>query len=135
VLSGERPLDVFKSSAYVPVIRLTGDTDAMVAAVAEARRRWPEFVNAFLASDDRIGFSVKAPVTEGGNTEFIWINVKSVHGGQIHGLLANDPVSLGALKLGDFVSVEEAELNDWCYPAPNDGERPIGLFTLDALRP
>lgn len=133
VLSGGQPLEVFDEPAYAPVIRLKGDSAEMLAAVAEARRRWPEFVQAFQAASDRDGFSVKAPVTEGGNTEFIWISVKSIHEGQIHGLLANEPVALGALKLGDFVSVAATELNDWCYPPAKEGERPVGLFTLGAV--
>lgn len=134
VLSGGRPLELFESISYVPVIRVSGDSKEMEAAVAEARRRWPEFVQAFFASNDREGFSVKAPVSEGGNTEFIWITVKAINAGSIHGFLANDPVALGTLKLGDFVTVNEAELNDWCYPPRIEGERPVGLFTLSALR-
>ncbi|MFA6288979.1 MAG: DUF2314 domain-containing protein [Opitutaceae bacterium] len=126
--------DIFEIKAYVPVIRVEGDSEKMAAAVAEARRHWPEFVAAFHASVERDGFSVKAPVTEAGNTEFIWISVRAISDGQIHGFLANDPVALGTLKIGAFVSVSEADMNDWCYPSAEKADRPRGLFTLSAFR-
>ena len=34
---------------------------------------------------------------------------------------------------GDFVSVAEAELNDWVCPDPADPRRPLGLFTVKAV--
>lgn len=125
---------VFEATPFVPVIRVKGDSDAMAAAEAEARKHWPEFLAAFHAAKEKDGFSVKAPVTEAGNTEYIWISVRAISEGRIHGFLGNDPVALGALKIGDFVSVAEADLNDWCYPALKKGDRPRGLFTVSALR-
>lgn len=131
-LAGGDPLSVF-STGQVPVIQVDSDSPAMAAAVAEARRRWPEFLAAFQASADKDRFAVKAPVTEAGNTEFIWINVKAIAGDQIHGFLANDPVALGDLKLGAFVSVAVSELNDWVCPDPASPDRPLGLFTVKAV--
>lgn len=133
-LGSDAPLTLFDTPGNVPVLEVDSDSPAMVAAVAEARRRWPEFVHAFHAASDRDSFSVKAPVTEGTHTEFIWIKVKAVADGRIHGLLANDPVSLGDLKLNDFVSVAEAEINDWICPDPADPRRPMGLFTVKAVQ-
>lgn len=106
----------------------------MAAAVAEARRRWPEFTAAYQRAADKAPFAVKAPVTEAGNTEFIWINVKAIADDQIHGFLANDPVALGDLKLGSFVTVSVADLNDWVCPDPSAPGRPLGLFTVKAVR-
>jgi uncharacterized protein YegJ (DUF2314 family) len=133
LLSGDDPLAVFQHSP-VPVMRVDADSPALIAAVAEARRRWPEFLAAYAQAADKAPFSVKAPVTEGGRTEFIWIKVKTIAGDQIHGLLANDPVALGELKLGSFVSVQVAELNDWVCPDPAAPDRPLGLFTVKAVQ-
>lgn len=131
-LASGDPFSVFDND-QVPVIQVAPDSPAMAAAVAEARRRWPEFLAAFQAASDKDRFAVKAPVTETGNTEFIWIKVKAVSGDQIHGLLANDPVALGDLKLGSFVSVAVSDLNDWVFPDPSDPDRPLGLFTVKAV--
>lgn len=132
-LAGGDPLSVFADFDQVPVIQVDAGSAAMVEAVAEARRRWPEFLAAYHAAADKEPFSVKAPVTEAGRTEFIWINVKAIAADQIHGFLANDPVALGDLKLGSFVSVAVAELNDWVCPDPTAPERPLGLFTVKAV--
>lgn len=132
-LGGGAPLSIFNND-QVPVIQVASDSPAMAAAVAEARRRWPEFVATYEAAEDKTRFAVKAPVTEGGNTEFIWINVKTLAGDQIHGFLANDPVALGDLKLGSFVSASVADLNDWVCPDPASPNRPLGLFTVKAVR-
>lgn len=132
-LSSGDPLAAFSKFNNPPVIRVAGDSAAMAAAEAEARRRWPEFVDAYQRAADTDHFSVKAPVTEGGNTEFIWIKVKALAGDQIHGLLANDPVSLGDLKLGSFVTVSSADINDWVYPNPAAPDQPLGLFTVQAV--
>lgn len=131
-LASGDPLSVF-GNAQVPVIQVASDSPAMIAAVAEARRRWPEFLAAYQAAADKDPFSVKAPVTEGGRTEFIWINVKAIAGDDIHGFLANDPVALGDLKLGSFVTVRVSELNDWVCPDPAKPDHPLGLFTVKAV--
>lgn len=131
-VTAEDPESAF-APKLVPVIRVSGDSAEMAAAVAEARANWPEFLTAFQSSTTKEMFSVKAPVTEGGNTEFIWISVRAISNGQIHGMLANDPVALGDLKIGDFVSVAEADVNDWCYASPSGEGSPRGLFTVKAL--
>ena len=56
---------------------LPADCAIMVAAVAECRRRWPEFVAAFEARSGE-NFLVKAPVAHGDNTEFIWLSVTAL---------------------------------------------------------
>ena len=131
-LAGGDPLSVFNND-QVPVIQIDSDSPAMAAAVSEARRRWPEFTAAYQHAADKEPFAVKAPVTESGDTEFIWIKVKAIVGDQIHGFLANDPVALGDLKLGSFVTVSVADLNDWVCPDPAAPDRPLGLFTVKAV--
>ena len=98
----------------------------MQSAVAEARRRWPEFMAAFQTRDGEL-FSVKAPVRGGGNTEFIWIQVESCEGQQIRGTIGNDPVDLGGLKEGDAVAASAEEINDWAFL--REGQ-PVGMFTV-----
>ncbi len=122
--------DVFAEPTQVPVINVPEDDPRMLAAVTEARTRWPEFVAAFDAKAGE-SFSVKAPVTAGGNTEFIWVQVESVAGEDIAGTLGNEPVDLGDLREGSPVTVQVPELNDWMFL--RDGE-PVGLFTVKAIQ-
>lgn len=123
--------EVFKSD-LLPVVSVSDDDPRMIAAVAEARRRWPEFVAAFKVRQPGGVFSVKAPVTREDNREFIWLDVIGLEPEYIHGNLANDPVDLGGLKLGDQVEVPLSDLNDWAY-APREGDEPVGLFTVKVL--
>jgi uncharacterized protein YegJ (DUF2314 family) len=115
-----------------PVVRISDDDPRMKAAVAEARQRWPEFVAAFKARRPGGNYAVKVPVTRGGNTEFIWLEVVGLEPEYIHGKLANDPVDLGELKLGDQVEVALSELNDWTFRHDESAE-PAGLFSVRIL--
>ncbi len=129
-LRGENPLDAFKQMPLLPVIHVADDDPAMQAAVAEARSRWPEFKQAFSERTEGQTFSVKAPITQGENTEFIWVKVAGLTAGAIHGYLDNDPANLGEMKIGDYVCVPESDLNDWVYL--KDG-RPVGMFTFRVI--
>jgi uncharacterized protein YegJ (DUF2314 family) len=132
-LRSNEPLSVFDECSQGPVVNIDGDDPRMIAAVAEARRRWPEFVTAFksrTSTDD--GFTVKAAVTRGDQTEFIWLEVIGLEPEFIHGHLANDPVALDGLKLGDQLEVPLADLNDWAYVV--NGQEPVGLFTVRVIQ-
>ena len=114
-----------------PVIRVDDDDPRMQAAVSEARERFGEFEEAFRRrTNDEEPFSVKAPITAGGNTEFIWIMVTGIENDVIYGTLGNDPVDLGNLKEGDQVHVSVSDLNDWMYMNGDDYE---GGFTVKLL--
>jgi len=128
-LRGPDCLEQFGLPANVPVIPVSDDDPRMQAAVAEARSRWPEFVDAF---QKRSGeqFAIKAPITVGDNTEYIWVQVDGLEPEFIHGKLGNDPVDLGDMKLGDQVEIPVKELNDWLFM--RDGQ-PVGLFTVKVV--
>ena len=123
--------DEFSTPTEVPVIPVEDDDPLMTAAVEEARSRWPEFAEKFESRGKDDSFSVKAAVTAGGNTEFIWMNVIGLEPEYIHGELANEPIDLGDLKLGSRVEVSLADLNDWAYQVGE--EEPQGLFTVKAI--
>jgi len=114
-----------------PVVNISADDPKMKAAVEEARRRWPEFLQAMQnPAPNQSHFAVKLPITDGRNTEFIWVTVVSVDGDEILGDLANEPVDLGFMKLGDRVRGKLSDLNDWGYL---DGEEMKGGFTSKVL--
>src|SRR5262249_20482204 len=125
------PVEELCRSSTVPIIEVSDDDPLMKEAVARARRDWPKFVSAFEANAGE-NFSVKAPVSHSGNTEFIWITVTAIEGETVFGKLANDPGDLGPLRLGSKVTVPVANLNDWCYL---DAEGKLnGGFTIEAVQ-
>lgn len=129
LLDGD-PVAAITELTNVPVVPVDENDPRMVAAVAEARKRWPEFLAAYEKRSPDQTFSLKGPVTRGGNTEFIWISVISIEGEFVRGELGNDPVDLGNLQIGDEVEIRAADLNDWVYPK---GDDLVGLFTVKVV--
>jgi len=117
-----------------PVLSIECDDEALLSGVAEAKQRWPEFVQRFVSHDaENDSFAVKAPVTREEVTEFIWIDVDKLEAGRLRGTLQNAPVNLGDLNLGDQVEVLESDVYDWVYVVGLDD--PVGMFTLAAFQP
>ena len=130
-LRSQNPLEELQATLTVPIIQVSSDDPLMKQAVASARENWPKFVAAYEAQAGE-NFAVKAPVTQGSNTEFIWITVTALEGELVYGELANHPSNLGSLKLGSKVPVRVAEINDWCYI---DSQGNVaGGFTIEAVR-
>lgn len=108
-----------------------GNDPRMVAAVAEARERWPEFV----AAVGRIGTPsdtiCKAPFTDGLNTEFMWVEVHRADADSAEGTLSNAPFRVYGLRQGSTVKVRSDEISDWAYV--ENGEA-VGAFTEKIIR-
>jgi uncharacterized protein YegJ (DUF2314 family) len=114
------------------VVRLGADDPGLVAAAAEARRRWPEFVAA--CSEPRPGrkCAVKYPAPiKGGGHEHIWIMVTALGGETISGTLGNDPVEDIGLRFGAAVTIQAADVSDWLF---TDGQAMTGGFSIATLR-
>jgi uncharacterized protein YegJ (DUF2314 family) len=131
MLKSDDPLSALNDDAPVPVIQIRDDDPRMIAAVQKARDQWPVFIAAF-EQDAGENFGVKAPITVGDNTEFIWLSVGAVENGVIYGKLANEPIDLGRLKLGSQVKTTVQELNDWAFV--DSSGKPQGLFTVKVLK-
>lgn len=129
-LRAPRPMEALGWSV-APVVEVKADDPAMLAAVEEARRRWPEFVGAFRnPKPGQTNFTVKLPITDGKETEFIWVSVASIEEDEILGDLGNQPVDLRFMKEGDRVRGKIADLNDWAWL---EEDQMIGGFTAKVL--
>lgn len=130
-LRSDDPIEALQETITIPIIQVADDDPLMVQAVERAHKEWPRFLAAFEAKQGE-NFSVKAPVTAGGNTEYIWIEVTTIEGDRIYGKLGNDPANLGKLKLGSKVSLPKKQINDWAYL---DGKGDlVGGFTIEAIK-
>ena len=101
----------------------------LAAATAEARRRFPEFEQAFHSRQGQ-SFSVKFPLTDGKTTEHIWLTVEHLNERQVEGKLGNDPNNLPNYKFGQPMKIERAAIEDWMYQ--KDGKL-IGAFSVKVL--
>jgi uncharacterized protein YegJ (DUF2314 family) len=114
------------------VVQLGGDDPGLVAATAEAKRRWPEFVAAFneLRPGRKCAVKNAAPI-KGGGDEQIWIMVTALGSGTISGTLGNKPVEDIGLKLGDAVTIQTDDVKDWLF---TDGRSMTGGLSIKTLQ-
>jgi uncharacterized protein YegJ (DUF2314 family) len=130
LLWGPNPLAAFEQPRPDEVVGVNEDDEEMKAAVAEAWRRWPEFVAAFNRRRAMQGFAVKVPFHEGQEAEYMWVEVSNLDGNTIHGNLVSKPAMVSDLKLNDKVTVSLDDLNDWIF---SDGKQMVGGFTSKVL--
>lgn len=122
------PVAATLGDSVVPVIA-ANDAEAMAAAMAKARETWPEALAHFQKGGS---LSAKFPfATRSGGKEHIWINVQSVDGDVVRGVLANDPLDIEGHKLGSKVECKLAELSDWLFR--RDGAM-VGGYTVKVLQ-
>ena len=131
-LAGGDPLAIFQRSTNAPVIAVEEDDPRILAAVEEARRRWPEFTAAFThPSPGQQGFTVKARFADGDTVEFMWVEVTAITPATVTGIVGNEPNLLANVKLGDSAILAIDEIVDWLYV---DGEEMVGGFSVKVLQ-
>ena len=133
-LQSDDPLAALRQEFYAPIVTVKDDDPEMVEAVQEARARWGEFVAAFDARhagpEECPPFAIKAPFSDGENTEFMWVEVTGIEQGVVYGILKNEPAQLPDLHEGSRVTVPESDVNDWLCV---QGSEPLGAFTMKVL--
>jgi uncharacterized protein YegJ (DUF2314 family) len=128
-LRSDSPLEGL--NVFVPVIQVHSDDPEMAAAVDDARKHWPEFVAAFNSrSNEEQVFSIKAPISDGVFTEFMWVSVTKIDQDFVFGTLGNEPVEVSGVKLGDEIRVSCTDVNDWLYVLD---DKPVGGFSLKVI--
>lgn len=127
------PLGLFAEPTFEPIIEIEEDNPEMLRAVEEARRRWPEFVEAFRRrqnhGDER--FIVKSEFREGNRSEFMWVGVSALRDEGVVGVLMNDPHELVGFHRGQQVTLPVETVNDWLFPSEKN--EMVGGFTLRVL--
>lgn len=130
-LAGDDPLALFgAASTDAGVVSVRNDDQDLRAAVAEAQKRWPGFVEAF---QNKRGehFAVKGRIVEGTDVEHMWISVSSIDQEGAHGTLDNVPTAVTRLKMGQDLHIKVADVEDWLYLDAD--KKPEGGFTRRAL--
>ncbi|MDO9223481.1 MAG: DUF2314 domain-containing protein [Caulobacter sp.] len=123
--AGQRPADD-------PVTMIPDSDREMKAAVAEAVRTLPMFWSLY-ASDEQVRTSGKLkvgfPFGDDGR-EHMWLRDIRREDDRITGVLENIPEAPMAIRKGDRVPIDPAEISDWSYS--RDG-RLFGNFTTRAM--
>jgi uncharacterized protein YegJ (DUF2314 family) len=106
--------------AQDPVTLFADDDVAMTAAITEAQRTLPMFLANVLDGEQigQQGSGVKvaiAAVQQNGN-EHIWVMpFRLWPSGTFSGYLANAPVDLGPLRIGDRIDFTRDQISDWSF--------------------
>lgn len=135
MLRQAHPLTAFRdyvpSTKKEPVFAVDPSHPLMKAAVAEAKRRFPEFAAALARRGADDLFLVKVPFKDGDNLEHMWVEVTAFADGVFEGKLINEPVELKRFKKGARVRLKQGLVEDWMFK----GERGLeGNFIEAAMR-
>jgi uncharacterized protein YegJ (DUF2314 family) len=112
-------------------ISVKDDDTEMVAAIAKARETLPQFWQAFERQEpSESKFALKVKVTDTHGTEHFWATELERRDGKIMGTINNDPNIVASVKLGDRITIPEADISDWLYL--RDGKM-LGNYTIRPL--
>jgi uncharacterized protein YegJ (DUF2314 family) len=99
-----------------PAPEIGANDPEVIAAIAESRRRWPEFVKLFQEHrPNAMGAAfVSFPVSAGGK-ERVWVLISAIDGGVVRGSIYSEPQHNIERRRGDEVSIPVSEIDDWEY--------------------
>ena len=130
-LCHKNPAELLNNFIHAPVVTISPADPRMRQAVAEAKKRWPEFVSAFERRSGDQHFSIRAPFGDGQHTEFMWVGVTAIENDMIYGKLGNEPLHVRGMNAGETVKVRVGDMNDWMF---TEGKAMRGGFTIEAIR-
>jgi len=110
------------------------DDPQILSAKIEAQSKINAFIDALQTLDipPDTYFSVKTPFEEDGIVEHMWVDITSYKDGVFVGTLGNDPEFIKKLKLGDPISVQRSDVEDWLVYNSVD-KKHIGGFSFKAF--
>lgn len=91
-----------------------GDAELSEAS-RRARAALPTFKRAFANRETGERFMVKLPFRGGGETEYMWLEVRAWKGAVVEGVLQDEPFRIKGLRRGARLKVDEGEIYDWLW--------------------
>lgn len=129
--SGNGGVNLVRRAGEPDYVRVRCENRTWADAIRTARRTVPVFERALRSPRNGQGkFSVKKPFRQGKIVEHIWLSGLSYDGRLFHGRVANDPVDVKGVKLGDEASVAPSDLSDWMFA---DNGKLVGGYTIRVL--
>jgi uncharacterized protein YegJ (DUF2314 family) len=127
-LRSDDPLSIFAHPAET--LTLDPDDPDMQAAIAQARRSWNEFAQAFLQNKPG-RYLAKFRFSEGDHSEYLWVEARQLTPTHLTGKLDSAPRQLSSLRQGDTIVRPTANALDWLILLP--GGKQSGGFTERVL--
>lgn len=123
------PAGLAGAEATGNTVTINDDDPKLLAAQAEAKKHWPEFLQAFKARGKDQYFAVKGRIIEGESGEYVWLQITDIDDTQVHGKLDSDPETLTKVKRGADLHIAIADVDDWLY-STGTGKDTQGGYTL-----
>ncbi len=88
----------------------------MLATMRKARATLPHFLEVVQKHDSSsYNFAVKMPFADGKRKEYIWLGELALENGKWYGTIDNTPEYTSAVKEGERVAFDTANVADWNY--------------------
>jgi uncharacterized protein YegJ (DUF2314 family) len=92
------------------------DDPEMAAAITKARKSLPDFWKKVQTpANGEDGFSLKVKIKDKNGSEHFWITDIKRQNETVSGVINNDPEIVQSVKMGQRVTVPEADISDWMY--------------------
>ncbi len=105
------------------------DESEMAAATERAVKEVDAFISD-LNTGRSMGYAVKAPIKDNGETEHFWLTEVTFDGAKFTGTIDNEPGMVSNVKMGQKWTLGKMEISDWMYI--RDGKM-YGNYTLRPL--
>jgi uncharacterized protein YegJ (DUF2314 family) len=120
------------SSSTTGIIDVDANDPEMLATMRKARAELPQFLEAVQHHDrSSHNFAVKLPFADGKQKEYIWLGEPAFENGKWYGTVDNTPEYTHAVKEGERVAFDTANVADWNYT--RNGEL-VGGYSVRLLR-
>ena len=133
-LSGCSFIRTFISGEPENFMGVEKENEVMNAAISQAQETLPVFIESFRQEKyDPSDCSIKVaiPYDSSGAAEHIWVDTLTYVDDHFEGVVANEPVYVKDLELGDTISVEIDSITDWMILSRTEF---YGGYTIFALR-
>lgn len=105
------------------------DKQEMEAAITRARSEMDAFIKE-LSARTGTGHAVKAPISDGKETEHFWLTDVAFQNGEFTGTVNNEPGLVSNVKMGQAHTVKKDEISDWMFMR---GGKMHGNYTMRPL--
>jgi uncharacterized protein YegJ (DUF2314 family) len=127
------PAQVVERKGESDIVFVQASDREIEAAMAEARKELPYFIERLQHAKKREEFSIKARfVSDRGGGEYMWVSHLVYRSGLFLGKINSEPYDMKSLHKGSEVTFEPSQVGDWLIVFENKEYE--GFFTGDALK-
>lgn len=90
-----------------------GDDAVLTKATGDARSTIQNFISRLASPKPNYRYLVKARIEADGHVEHVWLEPVRYENGVFRGSIANAPVKITSMRIGDMAQTKPNEISDW----------------------